>query len=249
MRGGARSAVEQRSPTPKPESSRRDAADRVDRHRAEHREPHVVDHLARVLLEHRDAARARRRARERVGRERPERDRPEAADAHALARAARARRSARSAPASRTPRPRARRRRVDSASKRCSAAAIASCLAASALPERSRARCPSRPGACRAGSGCASGRCRRASRRPPSPSRAAGRIDARRRRRSRTCARAGSRRSISTGLRQRSARWNASCVSSTASRDVDRREHDRGGSRRGRRRASPGSSRPARAPC
>ena len=72
------------SPTPKPASSLEIPPIASTGTRAEHREPHVVDHLARVLLEHRDPARARGRARERLRGERPQRDRAEQAHARAL---------------------------------------------------------------------------------------------------------------------------------------------------------------------
>ena len=56
-------------------------ADEVHRRAAEHREPHVVDHLALVVLVDRDRTRALRRARDELRREREQRDGPDEPDA------------------------------------------------------------------------------------------------------------------------------------------------------------------------
>ena len=100
-------------PTPKPGVVVADAADADDPRAAVDREPHVVDHLPGVLLEHGDgphAGRRPRRARRRgngqseIGRTQP--------TCMPCARGRRARRTWRSAPASRTPPPPPRRRRA-----------------------------------------------------------------------------------------------------------------------------------------
>src|SRR5262245_55723812 len=54
-----------------------DAADRHDRHAAQHREPYVVDHLPGVLLEDGYRAHAARDVGDDTGGEGPERDRPD----------------------------------------------------------------------------------------------------------------------------------------------------------------------------
>ena len=218
----------------------------------EHREAHVVDHLALVVLVDRDGAARRRPRGHDLGREREQRDRPHVADRRPSARSSRHRGADVLRRACRTRRRPPRRRRQKPVSTSGSTPrehrlgarraptvvvgeVVADVVALLAVAERRHELRalpvpPVEPSSAQSLAG----------ERPE--------VDRRSRRPTARCARGSSRRRPAPGCATRRRGGTRSWMSSTAS-GTSIGASTGCGSRRGRRRGSPGSSRPARGPC